>query len=791
MKLYRILILTLCAYALISCGGAEERKAVYMEKAKSSIKAGDIDKARIELKNVLQIDPKDGEAYYYLGTVFEKQKNYRKAYVNYLKAEDLNPELLQNQARLGRLYLLMNDSDKAQQKINLILSKEPNNTEGLLLKAMMMLKNEDKSQAIDIVNKLVVKQPGYIDAVLFLVSIHLRDNDYQAAISLIDKALAVKEDNVRLSQILALVLMSNKDYDRAEIIYTKLLETNPDNSTNYNNLSAFYMQRDNQVNAEKTLRASIDNDPDDESRQLTLVKYIREIKGDDEAIVELKKLISNNNNLGELRIAIGELYILSGNKKSAIEVFKQAIKDFPGEVTNVDASISLANLYLSERNVIEASEVIEDVIKISPNDPEINLLMAKVALSNKDVEKAIISLRITTKETPENIEAFLLLSKAYKLKGNEEQAKSALDSAYDNNRMNADALMKLAKIQLGLDIDLAETIIDDYNNIKESDYDGLVLKVIILNKKQSYEEALKIADLLIELYPDRAVGYQMSIPYYRQLGDEKKVVSILEKGYINAKDNRVLLVLLTSLQVSEKKFDVVEKRINAELVSSPDDAELKVLLSKVYMASNNIDSAIALLNEVIDKNKPDMEEPYLILSQIYKSKNDLSSVKSILVKGNSNVASSTKIPLKLATVYELDGDYQNAIVVYRELHESYPENIIVINNLASMLSDHSTDKNDLELMLSLAEKLQKSEQPLFLDTVGWVYYKSGNYQTALQHLSQVVDKFPDVNVFNYHIGMAYKMAGDKDQAKVYLEKSLSDSKPFAEKASAEDALKDL
>ena len=91
MKLYRILILTLFAYTLISCSGAEERKAVYMEKAKSSIEAGDLDKARIELKNVLQIDPKDGEAHYQLGYILEQQNKFRKAYGYYLKAEELKP----------------------------------------------------------------------------------------------------------------------------------------------------------------------------------------------------------------------------------------------------------------------------------------------------------------------------------------------------------------------------------------------------------------------------------------------------------------------------------------------------------------------------------------------------------------------------------------------------------------------------------------------------------------------------------------------------------------------------
>ena len=54
-----------------------------------------------------------------------------------------------------------------------------------------------------------------------------------------------------------------------------------------------------------------------------------------------------------------------------------------------------------------------------------------------------------------------------------------------------------------------------------------------------------------------------------------------------------------------------------------------------------------------------------------------------------------------------------------------------------------------------------------------------------------MEKFPDVNIFNYHLGMAYKMAGDKAQAKIHLEKSLSDNKPFSQKSSAEAALKEL
>ena len=50
---------------------------------------------------------------------------------------------------------------------------------------------------------------------------------------------------------------------------------------------------------------------------------------------------------------------------------------------------------------------------------------------------------------------------------------------------------------------------------------------------------------------------------------------------------------------------------------------------------------------------------------------------------------------------------------------------------------------------------------------------------------------PEVKVVNDHLCMAYKLSGDKAQAKTYLEKSLVDSKAFKQKELAEAALKDL
>ena len=172
------------------------------------------------------------------------------------------------------------------------------------------LQNTD--EAIKIAKTIVAQDSKHIESVAFLATLYMRDKKNKEAISLLDTALNNNQNNESLNKLLALVLVANKDYGRAEIIYKDFLERNPDNSSSYNNLAAFYNQTDDKVKAEETLRASIDNDPDNEDRILTLIKYIREIKGDDEAIKELKTFIASNNGLGKLRTALAELYILKG-----------------------------------------------------------------------------------------------------------------------------------------------------------------------------------------------------------------------------------------------------------------------------------------------------------------------------------------------------------------------------------------------------------------------------------------------------------------------------------------------
>ena len=102
-RFFRIFLLALLLSILSACGGAEGRKAKYLERGKSQMEEEKFDKAQVEFRNVLQIDPKNAQAYYYLGQIAEKQRDLRQAFGYYSKAVELAPDNLDAQSKMGSL----------------------------------------------------------------------------------------------------------------------------------------------------------------------------------------------------------------------------------------------------------------------------------------------------------------------------------------------------------------------------------------------------------------------------------------------------------------------------------------------------------------------------------------------------------------------------------------------------------------------------------------------------------------------------------------------------------------
>ena len=98
-------VIVFLIFAATACGSSEERKAAYRMRAEGYIQEGNIPKARVALRNVLKIDPKDAEAYFLFAQVEEKEHNWRNAFANYQRVVELAPDHENAQVRMAKFYL--------------------------------------------------------------------------------------------------------------------------------------------------------------------------------------------------------------------------------------------------------------------------------------------------------------------------------------------------------------------------------------------------------------------------------------------------------------------------------------------------------------------------------------------------------------------------------------------------------------------------------------------------------------------------------------------------------------
>jgi tetratricopeptide (TPR) repeat protein len=141
-------------------------------------------------------------------------------------------------------------------------------------------------------------------------------------------------------------------------------------------------------------------------------------------------------------------------------------------------------------------------------------------------------------------------------------------------------------------------------------------------------------------------------------------------------------------------------------------------------------------------------------------------------------------------VHELKGDIPKAREAYEKAITLNPRFAAAANNLAWIYSEHGGNK-DKALQLAQTAKELVPDDPRISDTLGWILYKRGVYQRALALLKESAAKLPGNAQVQYHLGMAYQQAGEKDNARKALQIAVSSPEVFTGKDEARKTLADL
>lgn len=239
---------------LVACETEEEAAANHLKKGKELLEKGDFAAAQLELKTAKQGNKSTGETYFYLALLDEKARNYYAMQDNLEKTLKLEPEHQQAHIKLGKLKLLLGKVDEALEHAEILLAKNPQDTEALVLKASALLREKKQNEALAIINSILEKNAVHVEALTLKSMILMQQDKKVEALALLDKAIAEDEKNVALHLFKIQIHAKQNDVDAVIKDYLSLIALFPENDSYKITLAKVYAKSGKADKAESLLR---------------------------------------------------------------------------------------------------------------------------------------------------------------------------------------------------------------------------------------------------------------------------------------------------------------------------------------------------------------------------------------------------------------------------------------------------------------------------------------------------------------------------------------------------------
>jgi tetratricopeptide (TPR) repeat protein len=786
MKKYSFVILALLA---VACTKPEEKVKNYIASGKKLYEKGDVNKAKIEFKNALQLDDKQADAFYHLALIDERAKNWQGMYGNLMQVVRLDPKNNEAHLKMARLTLLSGLLDETSKHIDEILKNTPDNPDGLALRGAVLVKKKEIDKAMAIAEQILKDHPDHIDAISLKTVILVGKGDFKSAYALVEQALQKKPDELALLQLKLQIHAQSKDTAAVEQDYLDLIKRYPDNLDYNYALAKHYAVNGQDAKAGALLQGLADKYPEKLKPRLVLVDYQLQ---KDPALAEksINTFLGQFPNATELHFRMAGLYLKQDKIKEAKESLKKIIELKPEAKEGRNAMMMLARMAFQENDKDTANNYVKEVLDKDKRNLDANLLKARLDIRDGLYDDAISALRGVLRDFASSEEAYVLLGQAYLKKNSPELAEENFRKALGINPASFDALLPvIANMMRNQDTMRAEELLQKALKTNPDHPGALQALAQVKIFQKDWTGAQKIADTIGSQTNGKGFSKYLTGKIAEQRGLCQEAVGLYKDALAISADSVEALRGMASCYSKLKQDGSMVDYLNGFIAQHPDSGFAYLLNSRLLTKTGKLTEALALL-EAANAKWPKAVEFYEGMVANYLDKKEFTKAIDLLNKGLENQANAGAINLLLASVYEQSGDFEKALDLYNELISKDPENDIASNNAVSLLLDHFNTKENTERALTLAKRFEKSEQPYFLDSYGWALMHNGRNEEALQIFKNVVNKKPEIPVFRYHLGAAFAKTGDKQQAVKELTKSLELAKQDAD-FSDKDAVEKL
>ncbi|HEX9361114.1 MAG TPA: tetratricopeptide repeat protein [Bradyrhizobium sp.] len=251
-------------------------------------------------------------------------------------------------------------------------------------------------------------------------------------------------------------------------------------------------------------------------------------------------------------------------------------------------------------------------------------------------------------------------------------------------------------------------------------------------------------------------------------GGEDLALVYLQLALYLAPNHPLALLSLADLYESVKKPAMAIKIYERVPASSPLKRNAQIQLATNLDAADRSDEAIKILKTVTTEDPKDLEA-IMALGNIERGRKKFADCAETYSLGidalppNNDKANSVYYYYR-GICEERSKQWSKAEADMRKALELQPEQPHVLNYLGYSWIDQGINLDEGMKMIKRAVE-QRPDDGYIVDSLGWAYYRIGNYEDAVKHLERAIDLKPEDPTINDHLGDAYWRIGRTLEAK--------------------------
>lgn len=188
-----------------------------------------------------------------------------------------------------------------------------------------------------------------------------------------------------------------------------------------------------------------------------------------------------------------------------------------------------------------------------------------------------------------------------------------------------------------------------------------------------------------------------------------------------------------------------------------------ISLLDIFIKQGDFISAQQHINRVRTRFPDQAESLFLLHSQALVKHNFWNEGENVLNEALASLTNNSKLLYARAMLYIQRNQKADAERDLRSILQFEPNNIVALNSLGYMLTDDSQRYREAEELLTKAHNL-KPDDPVIIDSLGWLHYRQGKYAEAVRELRQAYTSYQEPAVAA-HLGEVLWVTGAQEEAR--------------------------